>query len=170
MIKKEKRNLMKKIALLLLLPSLLLAGCGNSAATSLTLENASKYIELWGGDAAKGNSSSSTNDGKGTYTVLFDLYPTKYEFNHDVKGTCNFTFTPTDGHYVNGKATVYDSVKVANAAFAWHDNGTGTDGTKQQDSLQGSFTFTNAALPNLNSSPITDFVFLTISGSVLGGN
>jgi hypothetical protein len=160
---------MKKEMLVLVLSSLFLMGCGNSSATALTLENAPTYIELWGGDATKGNSSSSTNDGKGTFTVLFDLYPTKYDFNSDVKGTCNFTFTPSDGHYVNGVSTSYDPVKLTNIAFAYHDGGVGEDGVKQANSLQGTFTFTNAALTTLTSSPITDFVFVSISGSILGG-
>jgi hypothetical protein len=160
---------MKKSLVFLALSSLFLVGCTNSAATELTLDNAPTYINVWGGDATKGNSSSSTNDGKGAYTVVFDLYPTKYAFDTDAKGTCSFTFTPHDGHYVDGVTTKYDPVTVQNAAFAFHAGGKSEDGAQQEDSLQGSFTFTNASLPTLTSSPITSFVFVSISGHILGG-
>jgi len=166
----KKEIKMKKSPLILALSCLFLAGCTNSSATALTLTNATTYLAFSDSDSTKGSSTTSTNDGKGTYTVIFDLYPTKYDFETNVKGTCNFTFTPTDGHYVDGKTTKYDSIDLTNIAFAYHAGGTSSDGIAQANSVRGSFTFTNTALPNLNSSPITNFVFVTISGDVLGGN
>jgi hypothetical protein len=160
---------MKKIATLLLLSSFLLVGCANSAATALTLDNVTQYAAFSDSDSTKGRSSSSSNDGKGTYTVIFDLYPTKYAFDTDVKGTCNLTFTPSDGYTIDGVSVKYDVVNVTGAALAYHAGGTDSSGNKQMDSLRGSFTFTNAKLPQLTSSPITNFVFVTISGSLIGG-
>jgi hypothetical protein len=125
-VKKEKKS-----PLILALSCLFLAGCTNSSATALTLTNATTYLAFSGSDSTNGSSSTSTNDGKVTYTVIFDLYPTKYDFETNVKGTCNFTFTPTDGHYVDCQTTKYDSIDLTNIAFAYHAGGTSSDGMAQ---------------------------------------
>jgi len=150
---------MKK-SFLLFAAAALLAGC-SSSGIALTKDNASTYFSLGSSgwtDCIMGD-YDSTN---GQYSAYFDVYPTKYMPNNNVKGACTFTFTPVD----TGMKS-YDSVSLT-ANFVFHDGGTGTDGIAQMDSLRATFVYKTTIATLTGTSTAKNLVFTSISGSVQG--
>jgi hypothetical protein len=150
---------MKKSLILFALAALL-TSCGSSGI-ALTKDNASTYFALGSSgwtDCIMGKLDSTT----GQYNAYFDIYPTKYMPNNNVKGACTFTFTPEDT-----SGTTYETVSLT-ASFVFHDGGTGEDGMAQMDSLRASFVYKTTVDNLTGTSTAKDLVFTSISGSVQG--
>jgi hypothetical protein len=155
---------MKRSFLILPLLSLGLVGCTASNGIALTTSNAATYLQFNTNSATSGRLTSATRSDDGVFTIQLDLYWVSKALNSDIKGTANLTFNPTTG--VSG-TTDPDPVQKTGIAFAFHQGEQETDNTKQADSVRGTFTYTNASLSAMGLfSTVTDFVWVTISGSV----
>lgn len=159
---------MKKRLLPLFIAVLGLASCSVTSGTDLTVANAKNYFK----DPAT-VASTPTEKSTGVYESTFQLDPISNGFSDDVKGTATLTLTPTEhrSSATAGQALtqVMSPIKNVAATFKIHES-TASDGSKAYIYADGTFTFNctlDEGFNDIISATISDFVYVTISGSAL---
>ncbi|MCI1244615.1 MAG: hypothetical protein LKG11_01480 [Bacilli bacterium] len=154
---------MKKQLPFSLFISFFLVGCSSSGGIALTKDNVATYIGFSGGKSSATLTSDPAKQDDGSYLVVFYLYPLIYDINSDVKGDCEVLFTP---HYTDLTSAETLASKF-DAAFSYKAGGTDSDGIKEANSLEASFSIeSEKTLSAL--SVVSDLTFTDISGSVQG--
>lgn len=147
---------MKKSGFGIALATLAFCASCSAGGLSLTKENASTYLGFTG---SWENATPTLKSGS-DYTVTFDIYAQKYGLNSNIKGTCSVTFTPVNTHLKVGTPS------SQTASFKYH----AAPAEGQADFLEATFDYTSALEDLTGTSTVKDLVFLTISGTVQGGN
>jgi len=154
---------MKKCGPFLLFITIFLASCSSSGGIALTKENASTYIGFSNGKSSTTLTSDPIKQTDGTYRVAFYLYPLKYDFNSNVKGSCLVSFTPW---YTDLTSSETSETKYS-ADFSYQAGAVDSNGIKEANSLAAYFSVESGKTLSA-LSVISDLTYTEISGSVQG--